>query len=316
MTTPLRALLCCSILAVAAPARADGADIKRKEAAEKLFNEGREALTRGEHELACARFKGSADLFPVVNTLANVARCAEREGRVLEAMRVWREVIGLLAEGDERLAAARERVAALDARVPKLTLEVDPRLPVAARLSVDGSWIGRAGWTAPIALAPGEHRILVIDAPGRPERGFTVTLAEGERKTLAIGAVAADSAPPPPPPVPLPRATGRRTAGFVALGVGVAGLVAAGITGGVLLSRDARIHELCPGRVCPPEGWDLITGGKPIFIANAVAWGLGIAGAGAGAALLITSRRPEPPRAALAPWFGPGGAGAALAGRF
>lgn len=313
MTTSFRALLCCSILAVAAPARADGADVKRKEAAEKLFHEGREALTRGEHELACARFKGSADLFPVANTLANVARCEERKGRVLEAMRVWREVIGLLAEGDERLAAARERVAALDARVPKLTLAVDPRLPVEARLSIDGSSIGRAAWTAPIALAPGEHRILVIDAPGRPERGFTVTLAEGERKTLAIGAVA-DSAPPPP--VPLPRATGRRTAGFVALGVGVAGLVAAGITGGVLLSRDARIHELCPGRICPREGWDLITGGKPIFIANAVAWGLGIAGAGAGAALLISSRRPEPPRAALAPWFGPAGAGAALAGRF
>lgn len=314
MKTPLGALLCCSILAVAAPARADGADVKRKEAAEKLFHEGREALTRGEHELACARFKGSADLFPVVNTLANVARCEERKGRVLDAVRVWREVIGLLAEGDERLAAARERVAALDARLPKLTLEVDPRLPVEARLSIDGSSIGRVAWAAPIALAPGDHRILVIDAPGRPERGFTVTLAEGERKTLAIGV--ADSAPPPPPPPPLPRATGRRTAGFVALGVGVAGLVTAGITGGVLLSRDARIHELCPGRICSPEGWDLITGGKPIFIANAVAWGLGIAGAGAGAALLITSRRPEPPRAALAPWFGPGGAGAALAGRF
>jgi hypothetical protein len=297
-------------------ARADEPSARQKDAAEKLFLEGREAVTRGETELACAKFRSSVALFPVTNAVANVARCAEREGRTVEALRAWEQVMAMLPAGDERLGPARERATALGARVPRLTLGLPAEMPPTARILIDGAAIARDAWNAALPLTPGEHTV-VVEVPGRAPHRFSITLIDGERKELPVTAgPAAETPPPPPPPPPPPFLTGRRMAGLAVGSVGVAGLAAAGITGGVLLSRDARIHTLCPGRVCSPEGTAEIAGSKPLLAANGVAWGVGLAGVGVGLILLLTGRAEAAPRTAVAPLLVPGGGGVAMGGAF
>jgi hypothetical protein len=314
--------------ALSAPDLARAAESnEKKDAAEKLFVEGREALAHGEQALACAKFRSSMALFPVPNAVANVARCAEREGRAVEALRAWEQVIGMLPDGDERLGPARERVAALAARVPRLVLGLPADLPADARILVDGTGLPRAAWSAPLPLAAGEHTV-VVEALERQEQRFTITLTDGDRKELAVRAgpapiaatatvpLRASMPPLGPPPAPPPAANGRRIAAFSIGGVGVAGLVVAGITGGMLLSRDARIGELCPQHACTPAGTQEIAGGKSLFVANAVAWGVGLAGVTTGAVLLLISRSHAPPGTTVAPLVTSRAAGLTFGGTF
>jgi hypothetical protein len=291
-----------------------------KAAAEKLFVEGRDALARGERELSCAKFRASVALFAVPNAVANVARCAEREGRFFEALRAWERVILMLPAGDERVAAAEERVKVLAAKVPRLTLGLPANLPADARILVDGAPLPREAWRSPLTLPEGEHTV-VVEAFERAEQRFTVTLAEGDRRELSVYAGLPKAAPPsprPPPPPPPPAAPSNRMrlAAYSAGGVGLAGLAVAGITGAVLLARDARIRELCPNRICSPEGTREIAGSKPLFVGNAVAWGVGLAGVGAGAVLLLMSRGRTAKGTTAAPVVTAGGAGLAMTGAF
>lgn len=316
MKRPLAAGVTATLLVLAAGgARADEPSARQKDAAEKLFVEGREAVARGETELACAKFRSSVALFPVANAVANVARCAEREGRTVEALRAWEQVMAMLPAGDERLSPARERATALGAKVPRLTLGLPAEMPPAARILIDGAAIARDAWNAALPLTPGEHTV-VVEVPGRAPHRFSITLIDGERKELPLSAGPAADAPPPPPPPPPPFLTGRRMAGLAVGGVGVAGLAAAGITGGVLLGRDARIRTLCPGHVCSAEGTAEIAGSKPLLVANGVAWGVGLAGVGVGLVLLLTGRAEAAPRTAVAPLLVPGGGGVAMGGSF
>lgn len=241
---------------------------EQKDAAEKLFVEGQEAMSRGEQALACAKFHRSVERYPVPNAVANVARCAERDGRLVEALRAWEQVTAMLPPGDPRNGPARERVAALAAAV-----EANERKELAARAAA-----------APTAVVPPPR------LPPRP--------------------------PAPPAPAQLPPSNGPRAAAFTVGAVGVVGLVAAGITGGMLLGRDAQISELCPDHVCTPAGTQEIAGSKTLLVANAVAWGVGLAGVGAGAILFFTSRGRAAPATTVVPVVTSSGAGLTLGAKF
>lgn len=304
-----------------------GARAAEGDEAHRLFVEGRDALERGDQTTACARFRSSLALARVANTLFNVARCDERDGELALALQGWREGVLLLAAGDDRLAVAKERLAALEARVPMITLVHSSDLPAGARILVDGAAVAMPAPGTPLPLDPGEHTI-VVEAPGRAAARFAVTLAERDRKEVAVAAGAVQSKgepgpeptqgvkPPPPPPPPPGGSEARRTAGLIAGAVGLVGLAGFAVTGGLLLERDGRIRAACPDKVCSPEGRELIDGGMPLMVANAVALGVGVAGVGLGAGLLLTSRTDSGPRAVLAPAAFLGGGGATIRGAF
>ncbi len=281
---------------------------EKKDAAQKLFAEGQEAMSRGEQAFACAKFNASMSLFPLPNAVANVARCAERDGRIVEAMHAWDQVIAMLPAGDARLGPARERAAALAAKVPRLLLALPGDLPVSARILVDGKPLPRAEWKAPLSLALGDHTV-VVEAPERKEQRFTITLADGDRKDLAVRVGPPSIVLPPP-------SKGKRMAAFAAGGVGIAGFVVAGITGGILLGRDAEISMRCPDKKCDSDGLEKIAGSKPLLIANAVAWGVGLAGVSASAVLFFTSRGRAAPATTVVPVVTSSRAGLVLVGKF
>ena len=295
--------------------------------AEQLFVEGRDALERGDLATACAKFRGSLALARVANTLFNVSRCDERDGKLTAALQKWREGVSLLGPGDERLAVANGRLGALEARAPKITFARGAELPAGAQVVVDGARSALPAFGEALPFDPGDH-VVIVDAPGRMPQRLEVTLAERDRKELVLAAGPALTRGPaptstatattttPPPPSGM---GARRAAAFVTGGLGLAGLAAFGVTGGLVLERDGRIQKACPDKVCNADGRALIDGGAPLMIANAVSLGVGIAGLGAAALLLLTGggeRRESGGEVAVAPVVLPSGGGAVIAGKF
>jgi hypothetical protein len=310
------------VAALAAAFLAPGASLAQKPAdatqeAQRLFVEGREAVARGDRKAGCAKFRASLALAAVPNTIFNVAQCDEQDGRLLQALARWRQGLSLLAEGDERLNVAKQRSEDVERRIPRLVLRLAPDAPPGSRVLVDGAEIGPTSLGTPVSVDPGE-RSVVVEAPGRQAQRASVRVAEGDRRELELTAGPASSvveAPPPPPPG---GGDVRRTLGFVAGGIGVAGFVVAGVTGGMLVSRNAEIEGKCPNKVCSSDGKDAIDSTGPLFTANTIGWVAGIAGVSAGVGLLLWSSggKGDPPSTAVAPAVLPGGGGALVMGRF
>ncbi len=309
---PIRTLLLVTSLVGSFPVLAAAQPSEKDKAiAETLFKEGHIALERGETELACFKFRSSVSLFPVVNSRANVARCEEREGKLVDALKSWQKLVPDFGEGDERLKAAKERIAALLVRIPQLTLVLDAEVPASVAIFVDNTAVDRAALRSPLPLAAGEHTI-VVQAAGRKDLRQTITLNEGDRREIRITPgqlTALDSTP-----------NSRRTAAFVIGGVGLASFVVAGITGGLIVRNDGEIQNGCSagegGKTeCYAAALQRIQDIKPMMTVNGVAWGVGLAGVGLGAILFISSGKGVS-KAALAPLVLPGGGGASLTGRF
>jgi hypothetical protein len=318
----LFAATCVSTL-VAGPASADD-DAKAR--AQKLFVEGLADVEKGNKEVGCAKLRESLGLFAVPNTFFNVARCNENEGKIAAALEHWQRGLALIDGKDKRAKVARERIDDLETRVPRLRVVVPAGQAVSA-VVLDGTEMPPSVLEAPLPLEPGKHEI-VVRAKGRQEKKYTVELGEKERTEVVATpgpvevavvptATATATAPPPSPP----SGNWRRTAGFVAGGVGVAGFIAAAITGGVIVAQHGDISAGCPD-TCSEDDDALVQSNKKLLVANSVAWGVGIAGVGAGLALILTapsSKTPqkyEGPSAAFAPLFVQGGGGLGVAGRF
>ena len=90
---------------------------------------------------------------------------------------------------------------------------------------------------------------------------------------MSASPIDATAPPKTDAPAPASKGSGMRTAGFVLLGVGAAGVVVAAATGAVLVGKHASIDADCPNHSCNPAGRSLIDGLGPLNAVNAVGWG-------------------------------------------
>jgi hypothetical protein len=118
----------------------------------------------------------------------NIADCEEREGKPIEALRHFKVTAESLAPGDERIAIALRRVAALEARLPHLVVRVvQGRNDTTVMLSGEGGGrIGKSDYDKPIPVAPGSYTVTLYVRGGTHEE--RVTLAEGETKEVLLDA--------------------------------------------------------------------------------------------------------------------------------
>ncbi len=220
-----------------------------------------------------------------------IASCYENLGRLVEARASFRKVTsGVRPSGDDASieAAAQERAAALDARIPTVEVRVADGKPAVLRIDgEDGAPI--APGAPAIALDPGEH-LLVLERDGLRPAERRVRLAEGARAatTMAFEASAPAAAPPPLAPVAPepPHDSSRQTLGFA---LGAAGL-AAGIASIVaVVIRETTIADMnatCPSGMCPREREAQLTSQRDRaaflgpFAAVLGAAGLGLTGTG------------------------------------
>lgn len=161
-------------------------DAARGAAAEALFESGHEAMSRGDYDTACARFAESNRLDPAVGSLLNLAACEEKRGRLATSWQLFKRVMSDLPPGDDRYPIAQRRASALRPRVPHVTLKLASDAPKQTTVKYGAVVLGQASFDVPLPFDPGEHTLLV-GAPEREARSYTVKVAEGETKVLTVG---------------------------------------------------------------------------------------------------------------------------------
>jgi hypothetical protein len=285
--------------------------------AETVFREGREAAQRGDMATACAKFGESVQLARAPGPLMNLADCEEKAGRLVGAAKLWKEAIEKLEPGDKRLPFATERAAALDKKLPRLTVRVTPETSD-AQIEINGARVPPSEARAPQPVDPGVLHKVVVRAGARTERA-EITMGEGERREVIV-ALGLDNAAAGRPPAPAEGSgSGMRTAGFITAGVGVAGLAVFGVTAALIEGRRSTVRETCnEAKECSAEGLEAVESGQALIPINAVGFAVGIVGLGAGVTLILLSPSgPRPgPAAAVRVSGAPGRVVATLGGTF
>jgi len=307
--------LCISHTALAQPKKSTGtqtqADMSAR--ADEQFRKGRDEQDRGNCQKALEYFRESHALKPGRGTLLNMGLCEKKLGQLAKAMQHLEELLPQLPSGDERRAIVRDALAEIKPKVPNLRIVLKADSPAGTVVTYDNAELEPTMIGTDMPVDPGKH-VIVVEAPGLPNRQYDVVMEEGKRQTLQVE-----------PGLPISSATAspqdssratKRTVGFVVGGVGVAGLVAGAITGGLALSDSAAAEKACPTRKgCSSETIDIANRGQTLSIVNTVALALGIVGVGVSIPLIVMNgKAKEPPTVGV--WVSPDGARFGLSGRF
>lgn len=297
-------------LLLLAPASALAGDAA---SAEALFVQGRAAADRGDHATACAKFAESNRLDPAPGTVFNLGDCSEQLGKLATAWQYFREVVQRLPANDERVPIAKARASKLEKRVPKLTIKLAADAPAGTTVARDGNELGAASLGAPLPIDPGEHSV-EVKAPGRQRSIVTITIVEASEKVLDVAPGPVEAIAKADPPPDAPPGDAKRTAGWVAVGVGGAVFTIGAVTGLLVLGKKSTVDANCDAdKRCNQQGLDAADSGKTLGKISGVGLVLGAAGLGVGGYLLATNPRRE---SALVPWGDAKSGGLTFARRF
>jgi hypothetical protein len=306
-------------LTLAACAFAAPLALAQQKSADQLFQEGVHLFERGEVKTACEKFAQSYQLDAAPGTLYNLASCHEKEGKLGQARQEFLDLADRAANvgKQDKARAAKDRAKAIEARLPRLVLQL-PAASGVATIAVDGTPVPKEAWGAPIPVDDGTHA-LQFSAPGKVAQTARIE-AHGAGKqvpvpvpVLADEPVAAPAAPASPaaaaqtagarqpaPPAPdsaaaQPSGGGSgRTIGFVVGGVGVAALAAGTFFGIRALSQKSDANTACAGQnnVCPDPAHTQaaqndLNDARTSGLVSTVAIGVGVAAVAVGAYLVF-----------------------------
>lgn len=303
----------------ALPSLAAAADAAVSDA-DKLFRTGRKAAESGDYETACRAFADSFALDAAPGTLLNLGDCEEHRRHIADALGHYENALSRMPAKDDRIAIAKERVAALLARVAKLTVRAQPGAPANTFISLDGAALDRAKFGVPLRMNPGAHE-LVATAVGHRGEKKQVVLPEGASQEVAIApGEALEPIPVEPGANPAKmeerRSSPWRTVGWISGGVGLAGLWAGSVTGLLAIDRESTRSKHCDAqKLCDQTGLDAAKSGNSLATMSTIGMGVGIVGLAAGIVLIVTSpgeKSETKPSTALAPTALPGGGGLTL----
>jgi len=329
-------------LASPPPARAD--DASSKAAAQALFESARQLMAQEKYAEACPKFAESERLDPGAGTLLNLGGCYEKLGRTASAWVTFKEAATAATQKhrDDWAQKARDRAAALEPKLSRLTIEVpEGERRIGLTIRRDGVDVGSAEWGVPIPTDPGECTLEATAPSKRPWSTRTTVRPNGDETHVLVPelqdapAAAAPTTPPvksspspalpaAPPPTESDRGASQRTIGLVALGVGIAGIAAGSIFGAIALGKSSSAKTLCPasGPICASQqGVQDNNDANSAATISTVALAAGGAAVVTGAILFLAAPKratsPGGERAAalrLTPTFGARGAGLELGG--
>jgi hypothetical protein len=304
--------------------------------AESLFEEGRSLLTQGKYAEACAKFIESEKLDPAVGTLLNLGDCYEKQGKIATAWAVFKQATTMAHSGKqasrEKIAAAR--VAALEGKVPRLSVSVPHPVP-GLEVRRDGLITGQAEWSGAIpsavTLDPGEHEIVAV-APGKKAWSTKVTLAaDGQTTAVVVPDLVTDEMAERAPLKPVMASSSgvdvvnahdRNVQRIVGAVIGGVGVISA-IVSIPLIARANSLNNEAKGE-CPTNNTCTSRGqsdAQSAVTSGLVSTVLVLAGAGTAAAGVIIfftapSARPRGVGVRVAPHIAPGGGGLSVMGTF
>jgi hypothetical protein len=293
--------------------------------ADAMFQSGKRLLEEGQVEAACKQLAESDVLDPTVGTLGLLAACHERQGRVATAWSEFRETARRAeASRDGRAEFARQHAAALEPRLPKLSIRLSrPGRPgVVIRRNdqaVPASEIG-----VEVAVDPGPYEI--VARGGGAEHRSTVTAREGAAVAVDVPDLAPSPAAPPPDPTYTQRLGLRWPAGLAAIGVGLFGVGVGAVSGIAAMNQNLESRQsfdTCQASglassACA-SGRDARANAFQMATLSTAGFGVGVAGLAAGATLLLWPARGAASasgRVSVGPVVGANGGGALAQGAF
>jgi hypothetical protein len=290
-------------------------------AADAAFKQGRELLKADKYAEACVQFEKSYKLDPAFGTLANIAECSEKIGKLATAAAAFREVVAK-DTNDQRKATAAERLKEINPRIAKLNVTIASP-PAGLVVEIDSKFGPRKiEANQPVEVDAGDYTIIVR------ARGYTEFISRVkinlEGKTTSVDAALVPTTsntdpvkheePETPPPTPHSK---RKVFAIGALATGGALIAGGFVFGSLARSQWNEAKDICGGTVCMThDELDRANGLRDkartkATVATILVIG-GVAVAGAGAFLLITLPRDT----TVAPVATEGGAGVSLTGSF
>lgn len=252
------------------------------------------------------------------NAALYVGHCLKALGRNADAYRAY-ESSAKAAGSEDRYAETRSAAVAeltdLGLRVARLVVspvETPPGLVV----KVDGKPLDAAEFGAHRVLEAGEHHV-AAEAPGREPTVQDVRIEGGETRTVTLSlkqpsAPASEAAPAPR----TESRSGLRLGGFVAVGVGAAGLATFVIAGLGAKSAHDDLERDCAAAPClDAQHQDDAARGHTLQTVANVGLAAGVVSAAAGGVLLYFGYKGNAP-AAVGWSVVPGGMAASVRGHF
>ena len=203
---------------------------------------------------------------------------------------------GLAVEKSSAQMQARRRAEVeleqLRERIPTLTMRVIHATPASVQLTING----QAHEVTAVArrFDPGDYRIVGRFGDSTVVRSIVLT----ERDAATVGL---DFTPPPPPD---DRGATQRTVGWVAVGIGGAGVAVGAVIGAIAIAQLGDAD--CPDDQCPPEEYDTADEYNALRMPSGISLVAGGMIGALGVGLLISA--PSQPES-MSAWVGPAGFG-------
>lgn len=310
-----------------------------KAAAEALFQEAVDLMGQNRLEDACAKYQASHDLDPAIGTLLRLADCYDRVGRSASAWALFveAETVATRAQQTDRAEIAGTRAAELKERLSTVRLQIEePGAVESLKITVDKADIPEPSWGTALPFDPGTVQIQVtavghkpwsteVEVPVGPAE-TTVRIPVLERMPEATEAepVALTNTSEQAPAREAPEASSRATWGYVAGGVGLASLAAAGVLGYRAYALNQDSLNLCAAddsNACTTEGKNLRDDAAQYGTYATIASGIGGGLLITGLVLVLTApssttQETATPRLRVLADAGPRGGGVTLRGAF
>ena len=313
--------------------------------AKDLFTRGRELRAKGDCAGAVPLFRKAVDLYPAgLGGVRNLAECEEQLGHYASARRAWLDLKRALLTTDDKkydgwsqdaeAAAARlaPKLATLTVDVSYATPDGQAALSKGVTVTLDGETLAPALIGTPLERDPGHHVVRAAGDRVQTPQQQAVDLVAGDNKHLALRVVVSSpsSLPELSPPSndtgpaqhPAEENTGstRKTVAWIAIGVGAASLVGAGVSLGLRQSALGDLQHDCgnsSGTGCPPSNKDAVDSdvsrGQTASTLFTVLGIVGVVGLTSGIVLLATGHgHSQQSRLIITPTLG----GASAAWRF
>jgi hypothetical protein len=297
-------------LSAVGSARAEEASKSDKDVARDIARKGAEYYDGGDFERAREHFHRAYGVVRAPTLALMEARSLVKLGRLAEATAAYSKAVTANDEGNETFrratSEARTELTALSPKVPSIRAAFSGNEPRPI-VRVDGYPLVGA---TPVPLNPGTH-VITISQPGMADSWQSVTLGEGEQRTITFAAAAQDRAATPTEP-----SSALTPLMWTAFGIGGAGIAAGLVTGAVALSKKSDLDASCNGPACPPGFEDDLADYRHFRTASIVSYIVGVAGIAGGAVILATKPKASPVAAQLRATVSYGGPNVVLEGAF
>jgi tetratricopeptide (TPR) repeat protein len=295
------------------------ASVAQRKSADRKLAEGKKLLKAGKVDQALVAFEAAHDTVAQPEAALMIARAQQSMGELVKAHAAYTRAVaeaeaalGSDEKQREVLQAAKRELVDLEGVLARLTIKLR-YAPDGTNVTIDGEALGTRQLGEPILVPPGQIKVVAQSPDGR-EASRQVTLTAGQDAKVELAFVRDDAgqdapvaepqsetvvaAPSDPEASPSSPGSGKRTAAFIAGGVGVAGLATFGVLGTMSNSKYSELEEACPNAQCSSDEQANIDEGKLYQTLANIGLVVGVVGLGTSAALFLMGGPRQPEQAA------------------